>query len=199
LSLADRPDPSSFIRTFSGTDRDIADFLVHDVLDRLAPDIIAFLLKTSILGRICAKLADAVTGRADSAQRLAEIEQANLFLISLDRDRIWYRYHHLFADLLVSMLRQRHPEMVAALHRKAADWLTGHGLTSEAVHHALAAGDTEQAAALVESCCMPLIQQSHITRVREWLNSLPEAVVRQSPRLQLAKVWILFHMSQALP
>ncbi|MCA9954993.1 MAG: hypothetical protein KC434_09755, partial [Anaerolineales bacterium] len=95
LSLADRPDPSSFIRTFSGTDRDIADFLVHDVLDRLAPDIIAFLLKTSILGRICAKLADAVTGRADSAQRLAEIEQANLFLISLDRDRIWYRYHHL--------------------------------------------------------------------------------------------------------
>ncbi len=199
LSLAGRADRASFIRSFSGTDRDIADFLVHDVLARLPEETIEFLLKTSILDRLNAFLAEAVTGLTDAGARLAGIEEANLFLTPLDRDRNWYRYHHLFAELLRSLLSQRPEFDVAGLHRKAARWLTEKGETSEAVQHALLAGDPELAADLVESCCMPLIQQSHIARVREWLNSLPADLIRRRPRLQLAQVWVLFHMSQALP
>lgn len=199
LSLDSRPDKASFIRSFSGTDREIADFLVQDVLDRLPASTIDFLLKTSILGRISAPLAQAVTGVGDAAGQLADIERSNLFLISLDRDRTWYRYHHLFAEFLQSLLRTRRPESLAGLHRSAMVWLTENGFTADAVHHALRAGDTEAAAALVERCCMPLIQQSHITRVREWIAALPESIISQRPRLQLAQVWILFHMSQALP
>ena len=198
LSLEDRSDRAEFIRRFSGTDRDIADFLLHDVLARLSDSTINFLLKTSILGRISAPLAQAVTEQQDAAQLLADLERANLFLIPLDRDRIWYRYHQLFADLLVSLLIRRHPDGIAVLHRKAVRWLTENGFTSDAVHHALQAGDTAQAAALVESCCMPLIRQGHIARVREWLSSLPQAVIDRRPRLQLAQVWILFHVSQPM-
>jgi len=198
LSLTDRTDRAAFIRSFSGTDRDIADFLVHDVLARLPEETIEFLLKTSILGRLNASLAQAVTGLADAGERLAGIEAANLFLIPLDRERNWYRYHHLFSELLRSLLGQRHDADVAGLHRKAAGWLTEQGETSEAVQHALLAGDPELAADLVESCCMPLIRQSHIARVREWLNSLPRDLIDRRPRLQLAKVWILFHVSQPL-
>ena len=199
LSLRGRIDKASFIQRFSGTDRDVADFLVQDVLTRLPEDIIDFLLKTSILNRISAPLAQAVTGRTDAAQYLADIEQANLFLIPLDRDRTWYRYHHLFADFLQAVLGARNSDTIAGLHRKAAHWLKDNGNQSDAVHHALAAGDNEHAAALVESCCMPLIQQSHITRVSEWLNQLPDDLIAQRPRLQLAQVWVYFHMSRAVP
>ena len=199
LSLSERLDRASFIREFSGTDRDIANFLVNDVLKRLPKATLDFLLKTSVLDRICAPLAEAVTGHPDSKRILSDIEASNLFLIPLDRDRTWYRYHRLFADLLRSLLQSQFGATVSGLHQKAAAWLSENGLTSDAVQHALSAGDTEFAAALVESCCMPLIQQSHITRVREWLNSLPEELINKRPRLQLAKVWIQFHMSMPLP
>jgi len=199
LSLENRADKAGFISTFSGSDRDVSDFLMQDVLERLPQPVIEFLLATSVLGRMSAPLAEAVTGNPAAAALLGEVEQANLFVIRLDRERVWYRYHHLFQGLLLSLLRQRQPDLLPELHRRAARWLTANGFTSEAVQHALAAGDTEHAAALVEACCMPLIQDGHITRVRAWLNSLPEAVVNSHPRLQLAKVWILFHMSRALP
>ena len=199
LSLSERSDRTSFIKEFSGTDRDIANFLVNDVLERLPKVTLEFLLKTSVLDRICVPLAEAVAGQADSRKLLSEIEASNLFLIPLDRDRTWYRYHRLFADLLRSLLQKQFGAAVSGFHQKAATWLSENGLTSDAVQHALSAGDTEFAATLVETCCMPLIQQSHITRVREWLNSLPEELIGNRPRLQLARVWIQFHMSLPLP
>ena len=199
LSLEDRADRAVFIQRFSGTDRDVADFLVNDVLARLPEETIDFLLKTSILDRINAPLAEAVTGLAHAGNLLAGIEAANLFLMPLDRERRWYRYHHLFAGLLRSLLAKQHAAQIPGLHRAAAQWLSDNELVSDAVQHALAAGDTAFAAGLVEACCMPLIQQGQIIRVSEWLNSLPEDLVKQRPRLQLANVWILFHMSHALP
>jgi LuxR family transcriptional regulator, maltose regulon positive regulatory protein len=199
LSLENRPDRESFICSFSGTDRDIADFLMQDVLQRLPETMIDFLLKTSVLGRMCGPLVQDVTGSADAAAKLAAAEQTNLFVICLDQDRVWYRYHHLFQGLLQSLLRERHAALEAELHRRAARWLSSKGLTGDAVHHALAAGDMQHAVHLVEECCMPLVREGHITRLRAWLNRLPADVVAGRPRLQLAQVWVLFHMSQALP
>lgn len=199
LSLGQHQGREEFIKRFSGTDRDIADFLIHDVIDRLSAEVIDFLLKTSILGRISAPLADAVTEGHNGARLLGEIEAANLFLIPLDRERTWFRYHHLFAELLQSLLHTRHPDSESVLHFRAAVWQSQHGLTMDAVHHALAAGNSDLAASLVEDCAMPLIMQSHIVRVREWLNSLPAEVIELQPRLQLIKVWILLHMSGTRP
>jgi LuxR family maltose regulon positive regulatory protein len=185
-----------FLRQFSGASGDIADFLVQDVISRLPPDVLDFLLRTSILDWFDADLAAEISGQPDAEARLREIEAANLFLIPLDPGRTLYRYHHLFADLLRALLRQRHPQGLPGLHRTAARRLAARALPADAVHHALAAGDTEEAAALVEACCMPLIQQSHLTRVREWLSRLPEDVIRNRTRLLLAKVWIEFQISR---
>ena len=196
LSLEDRERRADFIRHFSGSQKDIAEFLTQDVLERQPPEVYEFLLQTSILSRISAPLADALTGRSDSAQRLQAIETANLFLIPLDAERHWFRYHHLFAEFLQSHLQRRGAAEVAALHARAADWLSANGLTSEAVAHALAAGDADRAAALVEDCAMPLIMASHLTTVRAWLSRLPPALIARRPRLQLAQVWIEFHMSR---
>lgn len=196
LSLEQRQERADFIRHFSGSHRDVAEFLAHDVLARQSAEMLDFLLETSILTRISAPLADAVLGRDDGAAMLHAIEAANLFLIPLDRERTWFRYHHLFAEFLQSMLRQRTPQRLVELHGRAASWLSEHGQTSEAVTHALAAGDADRAAALVEDCAMPLIMQSHLTMVRQWLNLLPADLIARRPRLQLTQVWIQFHMSR---
>lgn len=187
---------AAFIRHFSGSHRDVAEFLAHDVLARQPAEVLDFLLESSVLGRISAPLADAVLERGDSAAMLRAIEAANLFLIPLDRDGCWFRYHHLFAGFLQSMLRARAPQRLTDLHGRAASWLSAHGQTSEAVAHALAAGDADRAASLVEDCAMPLIMQSHLTMVRQWLSLLPHDLIARRPRLQLAQVWIQFHMSR---
>lgn len=197
LSLEGRADSSGFIHRFSGTDRDVADFLMQDVLQRLPEKMLAFLQRTSILERFNPNLAAAVSDMPDAPGCLAAADASNLFLIVLDRENKWYRYHHLFADLLRSMLRKNAPELERVLHTRAVDWFVANGLTTDAIRHALAAQDYDKAAMLVESCCMPLIQQGHITRVQEWLNSLPECLVAKRPRLLLAAVWVLFHMSRA--
>jgi LuxR family maltose regulon positive regulatory protein len=196
LSLEQREERADFIRHFSGSHRDVAEFLAQDVLARQSAATLDFLLETSVLTRISAPLADAVLGRQDAADMLAAIESANLFLIPLDRERNWFRYHHLFAEFLQSALRQRAPKRLAELHRRAADWLSAQGQTSEAVVHALAAGESDRAAALVEDCALPMIMQSHLTVVRQWLNLLPGDLIARRPRLQLAQVWIQFHMSR---
>jgi LuxR family transcriptional regulator, maltose regulon positive regulatory protein len=196
LTEAGTVDRARFLRQFSGASGDIAEFLLQDVLGRLPPDLLEFLLCTSILDWFDADLAAAVSGQAEAEARLREIEAANLFLIPLDPERTLFRYHHLFADLLRTLLCQRHPGNLARLHQAAANRLAERDLPAQAVHHALAAGDSEQAAALVEACCMPLIRQSHLTRVRDWLSRLPEAVIERRTRLLLAKVWIEFQISR---
>ncbi len=185
-----------FLHQFSGASGDIADFLMQDVIGRLPSEILDFLLRTSILEWFDADLAEALSGQADAEARLKDIEGANLFLVPLDPERTLYRYHHLFADLLRTLLRQRHAGDLASLHRTAARRLAARALPADAVHHALAAGDNEEAAALVEACCMPLIRQSHLSRVQEWLARLPDVVIQNRPRLLLAKVWIEFQISR---
>ncbi|MBI1173333.1 hypothetical protein GC209_18250 [bacterium] len=196
LSLRDGADRAGFLSRFSGAAGDIADFLVQEVLSRQPAEVLDFLLCTAILERFSAPLADAVSGGRNAADRIRQIEAANLFLIPLDQDRVWFRYHALFADLLRGILARDAPVRLARLHLRAAQWLSGAGLAAEAVQHALSAGDGDMAAGLVEACCMPLIRDSNITQVRDWLRRLPEPIVAGRPRLQLAQVWIDFHSSQ---
>lgn len=196
LSLEQPAGRAAFIEHFSGSHRDVAEFLTQDVLARQTPEMHDFLLQTSILSRISASLADAVMLRSNSAAMLHDIEAANLFLIPLDRERTWFRYHHLFAEFLQSRLKESGDVQMEVLHGRAADWLSAHGYTSEAVSHALAAGDADRAAALVEDCAMPLIMASHLNTVRAWLGRLPRELIARRPHLQLAEVWIQFHMSR---
>lgn len=199
LSLVDPAGRSDFLSRFSGTDGAIADFLVHEVLNQLDPDLLDFLLTTSVLGQFTAPLADALTGNSDGTLMIGRVEAAKLFLTALDRGRTWFRYHTLFADLLRRELARRRPDDISALHFAAARWLAGAGLTSDAVDHALAAGERLFAAELVENCCMPLIVSRNIAQVRNWLSRLPDEVIHERPRLMLAQVWVHFHTSQPGP
>jgi LuxR family maltose regulon positive regulatory protein len=188
LSLQGRDDVAAFVTEFSGSHRFVLDYLTEEVLDRQPPHLQRFLLETSLLQRLSGPLCNAVTGRSDSQQLLEAIEAANLFLLPLDETRRWWRYHRLFADLLQVRLRQRHPTQVPALHAAAADWHERHGPADDAIRHALAAGDAERAAGLVESH-----MEEHILRLGEgdtlagWLAALPPAVVDRRPRLILGQ------------
>jgi LuxR family maltose regulon positive regulatory protein len=150
LSLRGRPDPEAFLHAFTGTHRYVLDYLSEEVLERQPDTVRRFLLETSILERLNDPLCDAVTGGSDSQGVLEELERANLFLVPLDEERRWYRYHHLFADLLRARVVQAQPEAVPELHRRAAAWCEQHGLIDQAIRHALAAGNTAWATRLVE-------------------------------------------------
>jgi LuxR family maltose regulon positive regulatory protein len=191
LSMRGRNDVSGFIRAFSGSHRFILDYLVEEVLDQQPPDIQEFLLKTSILERMVALLCNAVTGRDDSQTILAQLEQANLFLVPLDDERHWYRYHQLFADLLRNRLQQAQPDQVPALHRRASEWYAGQGQIVEAVGHALPAGDVEWIEHLVAGNALAVIYHGELATMARWLDALPEKVRRARPRLCVAQAWVL--------
>ena len=141
LSLRGQADAAGFVAAFGGSHRYVLDYLAEEVLERQPEQVREFLLETSVLERLCGALCDAVTGRAGGQALLEQIERAGLFLVPLDEVRGWWRYHHLFADLLRVRLHQQRPERVPALHRYAAAWYEEHGLADDAVRHALAAGD----------------------------------------------------------
>src|SRR5207247_861521 len=149
LSLAGHPDPERFVAEFSGSDRTVAEYLIAEMLERQPPDVQDLLLRTSLLDRVNGELADLLTGRPGSEQILLDLEDANAFVESLDPGRTWFRYHHLFADLLRLELRRTLPEEIPALHRRAAGWFTRHGQVAEAVRHTQAAGDWPEAARLL--------------------------------------------------
>lgn len=195
LALAHEVSKEAFIAEFSGSQRDVAMFLAHDVLARQAPEIQDFLVRTSILDRFSLGLAEVVCPDHDGAAALAAIERSNLFLIALDSTGQWFRYHHLFSEFLRTKLESRTPDIRPDLHRSAAAWLADKGYISDAVDHALACGDKDFAARLVEECAMPLVMQGHIRRLTEWLNQLPDDLVATRPRLLLARVWAQFQMS----
>jgi len=149
LSLRGRDDPGAFIAGFAGDHRYVADYLADEVIDRQPERIRAFLPRIAILDRMCGPLCDALTGGTEGAILLAELERANLFLVALDDERRWYRYHALFAGALRERLRRTFPEEIPELHRRASAWFEREGMTEPAVRHALAAGETERAATLV--------------------------------------------------
>jgi LuxR family maltose regulon positive regulatory protein len=185
LSLRGRSDVSAFLAAFSGSHRFVLDYLSEEVLTRQPAEVQAFLLQTSILDRLSGPLCEAVTEQKGSQAMLEALEQANLFVVSLDDERRWYRYHHLFAEVLRSHLFQTQPRLVPALHRRASLWYEQHQLPAEAVQHALAAPDFERASSLIEQCALPLALGGEINTVLAWLNTLPDELVRARPFLCL--------------
>ena len=192
LSLRDHADPAGFVASFSGSQRYVLDYLAEEVLDRQPEPLRRFLLETSVLERLSGGLCDAVTGRSDSQQLLEQIERANLFLIPLDEERRWWRYHQLFADLLRVRLHQERPERETELHRAAAAWYERHGTVDDAVGHARAAGDPGWVARLTECHFEAMLGRSEDATLRRWLETLPVEVAGSRPRLLLAQAfWAL--------
>ena len=150
LSLRGQPDAAGFVAAFTGSHRFVLDFLAEEVLEHQSEQVRTFLLETSVLERLSGPLCDAVTGRTGSQALLEQVERAGLFLVPLDEVRGWWRYHHLFADLLRARLQAEQPGRVAQLHRNAAAWYEEHGLADDAIRHAVAAGEMTWAARLIE-------------------------------------------------
>jgi ATP/maltotriose-dependent transcriptional regulator MalT len=188
LSLRGQSDVAGYVATFSGSNRFVLDYLTEEVLGRQSEQIRGFLLETSVLERLSGPLCDAVTGRTDGQAMLEAIERAGLFLMPLDEVRGWWRYHHLFADLLRVRLQQQQPARVPVLHRNAAAWHEEHGLTDDAVRHAVAAGEVNWAARLIEQHFDALFYlRGEGATLQAWLSALPSGLVRSRPRLLLAQ------------
>jgi LuxR family transcriptional regulator, maltose regulon positive regulatory protein len=187
LSLRGRENADELIASFEGSDRRIVDYLGAEVLHREPKEVLRFLCRTSMLERFCAPLCDAVTGNADGQQMLARIERSNAFLIPLDEHREWYRYHHLFAELLRYQHRRLDPGSVATIHRRAADWLMGAGLISEAVRHMAAAGDVDGFARVVVSHWLSFVNAGEKAAVAEWFAAIPDEWVRRDGALCVAR------------
>jgi LuxR family maltose regulon positive regulatory protein len=183
LSMRDRQDVSGFIESFSGSHRDVLDFLAEEVLERQPNHVREFLLKTSILDSLTGPLCDALTGRSDGDEVLERLERENLFIVALDDERIWYRYHRLFADFLRGRLIRESPEFVGELHLNASDWNEHNGGTHSAIEHALSAGDHERAARLMEQGVGQSWYQGEVVTLLGWLEKLPEEVMRGRPLL----------------
>ncbi len=188
LSLQGREDPTAFISGFAGSDRYIVDYLMEEVLDRQSEEMRAFLLQTSILRRLTGPLCDAVTGQDHGKAMLEALDRANLFIVPLDDHRIWYRYHHLFADVLQARLLDESPGLLFELHRRASDWLERAGQRLEAVRHAFAAEDYARAADLVELALPELRRRRQERMMREWLDAIPEEFYDSRPVLAVGFV-----------
>ena len=191
LSMQGRDDVASFIAGFAGDDRYVVDYLAEEVLARQPDRVQAFLLQTSILGRLSGPLCDAVTGQGGGKAMLEALDRKNLFLVSLDDRRRWYRYHHLFADVLQARLLDEQPGQVPDLHRRASEWHEHNGELSEAVGHALAAGDFGRAAGLVELASPAMRRTRQEAKLRAWLEVLPDEVVRARPVLSVSFAGVL--------
>ena len=191
LSLQGREDVAGFIAGFAGDDRYVVDYLVEEVLARQPDAVRRFLLETSILDRLSGPLCDAVTGGDDGKSVLELLDRSNLFVVPLDDHRQWYRYHHLFADVLRTHLLEERPEELADLHRRAAQWYDAAGEAVPAVRHAVAAGDVERAAELVELAIPGLRRDRQEATIRRWLDDIPPEVVRVRPVLAVGFIGAL--------
>lgn len=197
ISLRGREDATAFVTAFAGSHRYVFDYLVEEVLDHQSAEIRDFLLKTSILERLSAPLCDAVAETKGTARRLLEIvERTNLFLIPLDEERGWYRYHHLFSDLLKQVLAQTYPGLVLELHRRAYQWHERQGMLSEALHHALSAGDMELVARMVSSNVLALVEQAELIPILLYMDAIPRKQHLISPWLGVAHAWGLAYAGQ---
>jgi LuxR family maltose regulon positive regulatory protein len=186
----------SLIQAFAGTHRFIMDYLLEEVLVREPEEVQTFLLQTAILTRLSGPLVDAVTGASGGQEMLERLERRNLFVVPLDDERRWYRYHHLFADLLQARLYQSGPERVAELLSRAAEWCEGDGQVAQAVGYALTAQDYRRAAGLIARYWYDTMTEGEIETVWSWLDTLPEVVVRSSASLSIAYCWVLWFRDQ---
>jgi LuxR family transcriptional regulator, maltose regulon positive regulatory protein len=190
LSLRGRPEPSAFIQAFAGDDRQIVDYLLAEVLDGLPAEIRSFLLRTSVLDRLSGPLCDAVTGGSGSQRILEEMERSNLFLVRLDTKRRWYRYHHLFGDLLRYELDRAEPGLAALLYRRASAWHQAAGNIAEAIGHAISAGDLADARELIASGWHACFNEGLVETVGSWLDRLPPEIVAEDARMCLVRAWL---------
>jgi LuxR family maltose regulon positive regulatory protein len=190
-AIPTRPEVTDFIHAFTGSNRYVIDYLADEVLTRQPARVRDFLLRTSILDRLTGPLCDAVSGQSDGTAMLADLERANLFLVSLDTERSWYRYHHLFADVLHARLLAEAPDLVPQLHRRASDWYADRGHAVEAIRHALVAEDFARAAYLMEEALPELRRARQDQLMLTWIKALPPPVVRRSPVLSIWAGWAL--------
>ncbi len=191
LSLQGRADVSGFLAAFCGSHHFVLDYLSDEVLARQPEVVQTFLLHTCIMERLSGPLCDAVTEQEGSQAMLEGLERANLFVVPLDDERGWYRYHHLFAQALRSHLQQREPTLPPVLHRRASTWYEQHELPAEAVQHALAVPDAELAARLIEPIALPVANQGQLYTVLGWLNALPDALICARPFLCAYHAYLL--------
>ncbi len=196
LSLQGRQDSSDFVRSFSGNNRYVLDYLLEEVLHRQPEHIQTFLLETAILNRLTGPLCNVICDRHDGQEMLETLERANLFLVPLDTTRCWYRYHHLFADLLRHRLQQSAPEHLTDLHRRAVQWYEGQGMMIDAITHALAMQDFVYTARLISEVAEAMLMRGEAMTVANWLKQLPDALIHSEPKLSLAYALALLALSQ---
>jgi LuxR family transcriptional regulator, maltose regulon positive regulatory protein len=187
ISLASSPDPERFVAEFSGSSRTVAEYLLAEMLDCQPAEVQRLLLRTSLLDRVNGELADLMTGHSGSERILLDLEDANAFVVSLDPARTWFRYHHLFADLLRLELRRRFPQELPALHRLAAQWLTEHGEIVDAIRHTQAAGDWSDAARLLADHSFGLTLDGQAQTIETLLSAFPPGAVTDGPDIPLAR------------
>ena len=193
LSMQGRSDTASFIQAFTGSHRFVLDYLMEEVLQRQPERVRSFLLQTAILQRLSGSLCDAVTERDDGRGMLAALERGNLFVVPLDDQRQWYRYHHLFAEVLQARLMEEQPDQIATLHQRASVWYEQNDLPADAIRHALAARDLERAANLIEQVWLAMDLSYQSATWLGWAKALPDELIRAHPVLCLGYAWALLN------
>ena len=196
LSLKGRTNSTNFITAFAGSHKYILDYLSEEVLRQQSDAIQTFLLQTAILDRLSGPLCNAVTEQSNSQTILEQLEQANLFIVPLDDERGWYRYHHLFTEVLRRQLQYTHPDMLPRLHQRAAIWYEQQGLITEAMRHALAATDFERAVRLIEQATIRMLLQGERNILQQWLQALPSELLQRHPRLCITYAMLLAYNVQ---
>jgi LuxR family maltose regulon positive regulatory protein len=196
ISMRGHKDAASFIKSFTGSHHFVLDYLIQEVLEQQSESVQAFLLQTAVLDRLTGPLCDALTGQDNGQTTVEYLEHANLFTVPLDEERRWYRYHHLFADLLRQRLQRERSDLVPELHRRASEWYEENGLIPEAVNHALAASDFDQASELLERTAWAMLMRGQVTTLLRWLRALPDASVCSRSELVMLRAWILALMGQ---
>ena len=191
LSMQGREDVSGFVQAFSGSHRHVLTYLAEEVLEQSPEGTLSFLLQTSILDRLCGPLCDAVLGGNESQALLQKLEQANLFIVPLDDKGKWYRYHHLFAEVLQSRLQQTQPDLISELHCRASHWFEQNGLNAEAIEHALGGKDWIHAMNLIDANLENIQLRGEVATALRWLGALPDEAIHARPIMGLSHAWLL--------
>ena len=192
ISLQGKEDTTNLIKSFSGSHRLVLDYLIEEVLEQQSESVQTFLLQTAILERLNGSLCDALTGQDNGQATLEMLEHANLFIVPLDEERRWYRYHRLFGDLLRERLKQTQPKKLPILHSLASKWFEQQGLIDEAIEHALQSDNFDQAARMIDEHIEERWQRGKLARLWRWLDKLPDEMVYNNPNLCIFLAWNLF-------